>query len=222
MCGRYTLTVDEELILVRFQSVKVTEEVYVKRYNIAPGQQVFAIVNDGEKNRLGTLRWGLIPPWAKDPKLGYKMINARGETLAEKPAFRRAFRRQRCLIPADGFYEWKQMGKEKQPYYIRLKSGEPFAFAGLWERWPSPDGTVIHSCTIITTKANEQLAELHPRMPVILKKEDEALWLNRKCEDLALLQELLRPYPGEEMEIYPVSAEVNSAKNDYPSLINKK
>lgn len=222
MCGRYTLTVDEELILVRFQSVKVTDDVYTKRYNIAPGQLVFAIVNDGEKNRLGTLRWGLIPPWAKDPKLGYKMINARGETLAEKPAFKRAFRRQRCLIPADGFYEWPFRGKEKQPYRIRLKSGELFAFAGLWERWSAPDGTVIHSCTIITTEANELLADLHPRMPVILKKEDEALWLDRNCNDVALLETLLKPYPADEMEVYPVSSEVNSARNDYPSLINKK
>lgn len=222
MCGRYTLTVDEELILVRFQSVKVTDDVYTKRYNIAPGQLVFAIVNDGEKNRLGTLRWGLIPPWAKDPKLGYKMINARGETLAEKPAFKRAFRRQRCLIPADGFYEWPFSGKEKQPYRIRLKSGELFAFAGLWERWSAPDGTVIHSCTIITTEANELLADLHPRMPVILKKEDEALWLDRNCDDVALLETLLKPYPADEMEVYPVSSEVNSARNDYPSLINKK
>lgn len=222
MCGRYTLTVDEELILVRFQSVKVTDDVYTKRYNIAPGQLVFAIVNDGEKNRLGTLRWGLIPPWAKDPKLGYKMINARGETLAEKPAFKRAFRRQRCLIPADGFYEWPFSGKEKQPYRIRLKSGELFAFAGLWERWSAPDGTVIHSCTIITTEANELLADLHPRMPVILKKEDEALWLDRNCNDVALLETLLKPYPADEMEVYPVSSEVNSARNDYPSLINKK
>jgi putative SOS response-associated peptidase YedK len=219
MCGRFTLTVDEDTILIRFNSIKVIDIEHKKRYNIAPTQSVLAIVNDGEQNRLGRLRWGLIPSWAKDMKIGYKMINARAETLAEKPAFKHAFRRQRCIIPADGFYEWKQSGKEKQPFRIKLKSDEVFGFAGLWDRWQSPDGTVIHTCTIVTTQANDLLADLHHRMPVILRKEDEKLWLDRKVEDPHVLQDLLQPYPADEMEVYPVSSQVNSAKYDDPSLI---
>ncbi len=221
MCGRFTLTVDERKVLVRFNAVKTVEINYTKRYNIAPSQNVVAIVSDGKENRMGLLRWGLIPPWAKEMNIGYKMINARAETLAEKPAFKRPFRRQRCIIPADGFYEWKGAGKEKQPFYIRLKSGEPFGFAGLWDRWQAPDGTVYHTCTIVTTQANALLADLHPRMPVILRPEDEHLWLDRRLEDPHLLQDLLKSYPAEEMEVYPVSNEVNTAKNDYPALVQR-
>ncbi|WP_044748965.1 SOS response-associated peptidase [Bacillus alveayuensis] len=221
MCGRFTLTIDENKVLDRFNAVKANDFEYVRRYNIAPSQAVLAIVNDGEKNRLGQLRWGLVPFWAKDIKIGYKMINARAETLAEKPAFKHAFKRQRCIIPADGFYEWKKALKGKQPMRIKLKSDEVFGFAGLWDRWKSPEGTVIHSCTIITTEPNELMADIHNRMPVILRKEDEETWLNRSIEDNDLLHDLLKPFPADEMEAYEVSTLVNSPKNDVPELIKK-
>lgn len=219
MCGRFTLTADEGTVIIRFNSTKTMEHGYKPRFNIAPSQQVLAVINDGQKNRLGQLKWGFIPRWAKDKRIGFKMLNARAETLAEKPMFKHPFKRQRCIIPSDGFYEWKREGDVKQPYHIRLKSGEVFGFAGLWDRWESTDGDVIHSCTIITTEPNDLMADIHQRMPAILRKEDEQVWLDRKVEDTAVLQDFLRPYDAEEMDLFKVSTEVNSTKNEYDSLL---
>ena len=165
------------------------------------------------------LRWGLIPSWADDPGIGNRLINARAETAAEKPSFRNALRHRRCLIPADGFYEWVKAGKgPKQPYLIRLKDGQPFAFAGLWESWTSPDGEVIESCTILTTEANEVLRPIHDRMPVIIAPEDYGLWLDPATPPKAV-QEMLRSFPAEKMESQPVSTVVNDPKHETPRCV---
>jgi putative SOS response-associated peptidase YedK len=182
-------------------------------YNIAPTKTVIVVNDDGTRH-LTQMRWGLIPSWAKDPAIGNRMINARAETVATKPAFRVALRKRRCLIPADGFYEWKPAGRRKQPVYITLKTREPFSFAGLWETLTSPDGEEIKSCTIVTTEANELLKPIHDRMPVILTREAEAVWLDPKTEDPARLLPLLTRYPFEAMEVCPVSLRVNNPAND--------
>ena len=165
------------------------------------------------------MRWGLIPSWAKDMSIGNRAINARAETLAEKPMFRTALRRRRCLILADGFYEWVRAGKARQPMRILLTTGEPFAFAGLWETWTNPAGETIHSCTIVTTAPNDLTRPIHDRMPVILLPENESVWLNHSIEDASELNGLLTPYPASEMEAYPVSPMVNSPANDIPDII---
>lgn len=219
MCGRFTLTTSKERLEFRFQLANMYEIDHQPRFNIAPTQNVLAVVSDGEKNRAGQLRWGLIPSFTKDKSIGAKMINARAETIVEKPSFKRLLPRRRCLILADSFYEWRQTGENKVPMRARLKSGEPFAFAGLWDRWHSPDGEEITSCTIITTEANSLLAEIHPRMPVILDEEGERAWLDRSITDPILLQSYLKPYDSQLMEVYPVSPLVNSAKNDLPACI---
>lgn len=217
MCGRFTLTTNLGTIAKRFGVARFLEEVG-PRYNIAPTQAVIVVNDDGTRN-LTPMQWGLIPSWAKDPAIGNRMINARAETVATKPAFRAALRKRRCLIPADGFYEWQPIGRRKQPVYIAMKSREPFSFAGLWESWTSPDGEEIKSCTIITTEANELLKPIHDRMPVILSKEAEQVWLDPTIQDPAKLLPLLKPYPAEEMEVYPVSTKVNSPANDGPGCI---
>ena len=178
------------------------------------------IPNDG-KNQLDFFVWGLIPSWAKDPKIGNRMINARAETLTEKPAYRAAFRRRRCLVLADGFYEWRLEGdgKRKTPMYIRLADGNPFAFAGLWEIWQSPDGSTIPSCTIITTEPNAMMASIHNRMPVILPEAAYSQWLAPGEQDPTDLLGLLRPYPEEEMSAYPISRLVNDPRNESPDCI---
>jgi putative SOS response-associated peptidase YedK len=219
MCGRFTLTVDPAQLQEAFPWIDVPEEIS-PRFNIAPTQPVAVVANNGE-NRLEFFTWGLIPSWAKDPSIGSRMINARAETLAEKPAFRSAFRRRRCLVLADGFYEWKQEpgSKVKTPLYIRKIGHTPFAFAGLWEAWNSPDGSNILSCTIITTGPNQLLSDIHNRMPVILPTEAYSDWLDpseRRPEDL---KDLLRPYPDGELEAYPVSRVVNSPSNEIPDCI---
>jgi putative SOS response-associated peptidase YedK len=211
MCGRYTIviTIDE---LMRHYMIEVpTNRYHTPRYNVAPGQMVMAVISDGEKNRLGELKWGLIPSWAKDEKVGYKMINARAETVTEKPAYRNSFKQRRCLIPADGFYEWRK--SDKQPFRITLK-GEPiFSMAGLYDTWLAPDGTKISSCTIITTDPNEWMGGIHDRMPMILSREDEQRWLdqNETAEDL---KKMLKPFPVRDMIAYPVSKIVGNVKND--------
>lgn len=159
------------------------------------------------------LRWGLIPGWSRDKKIGYRMINARGETLAQKPSFRSAFIKRRCLIVADGFYEWSHSGRQKQPFYVQLKTGAVLGFAGLWESWNNPDGGILESCSIITTPANELIQKIHDRMPVILHPEQYETWLHYATPE-HYLQQLLLPYPAEEMEMYRVSSEMNSPKND--------
>jgi putative SOS response-associated peptidase YedK len=219
MCGRFTLIADPNDLREAFPWVNIPEGVS-PRYNIAPSQPVAVIPNDGQ-NQLDFFIWGLIPSWAKDPAIGNKMINARAETLAEKPSFRTAFRRRRCLIPASGFFEWKQEpgSKAKTPMYIRLKSGKPFALAGLWERWDSPDGSTVFSCTIVTTQPNELMQVIHNRMPVILPSQAYSLWMDRTEPPLPKLTGLLQPYPASEMIAYPVSTMVNSPGNDIPACI---
>ena len=220
MCGRFTLFSTFETIIERFHIESAFDEMdYQISYNIAPSQQVVAVINDGSKNRLGYLRWGLIPPWAKDEKIGYKLINARSETLAEKPSFRKAYQNKRCLIVADSYYEWKQTAERKIPMRIKLKSGEPFGLAGLWETWKSQDGQALHSCTIITTSSNELTSSIHERMPVILKPEDEPKWLDPNMRDPEILNQYLRPFNTDSMEAFEVSMEVNSPKNNSERLI---
>ncbi|MCI1857055.1 MAG: SOS response-associated peptidase [Sporolactobacillus sp.] len=224
MCGRYTMMMPFTKIIRRFQAQKHPDAAdYVPSYNVSPGRPILCVINDGKINRMGFLHWGLIPPWARDEKIGYRLINARKESLMEKPSFRHAFLNRRCLIVADGFYEWKHTGdgkKTKQPLRFCLKSGEPFALAGLWEAWISPkDGKKRYTCTIITTDANELMAPVHDRMPVILNREDEAKWLNPANHDANALLTLLKPYPSAQMTAYAVSPAVNSVKNDSPSLI---
>jgi putative SOS response-associated peptidase YedK len=165
------------------------------------------------------LRWGLIPSWAKDPAMGAKLINARAETVAEKPSFRSAFRHRRCLVVADGFYEWQKQEGKKQPFYFRLQDGQPFAFAGLWESWKDPNGEVVDSCTILTTEANQLMQPIHDRMPVILASQDYDLWLDPTVQS-EQLQNLLQPFPSEAMVSYPVSTKVNKPTNDTPELVN--
>ena len=217
MCGRYTLSKDHQELEGRFD-FKSPGFQWVPRYNIAPTQPVMAVMGDGERSA-ELLRWGLIPFWAKDAGIGSKMINARAETVAEKPSFRRSLRQRRCLVPADGFYEWQRNGKMRLPMHITLKSGDAFAFAGLWESWTSPSSEVTRSCAIVTTSANSVLAPIHARMPVILAGDAEDVWLDPTADDPADLLGLLVPYPSELMEPHPVSTLVNTPDNDSPECI---
>lgn len=217
MCGRFTLTSNMDDLQGRF-GFEARDLVYRPSYNIAPTQLVLAVTNDGQR-RAELMRWGLVPFWAKDIKIGYRMINAVGETAATKPAFRAAFKKRRCLILADGFFEWRKDGKEKIPTFIFLKSREPFAFAGLWETWKSPEGETVKSCTIVTTKPNEFMEPIHNRMPAILSGETEALWLDPMTEDSEVLQPLIQGAPVELMESCVVSSLVNSPKNNSPECV---
>ena len=220
MCGRFTLATDP-INFIRFLLEYDTSDAFTPRYNIAPTQQVVVVPNNGG-GRIEFFRWGLIPAWAKDPKIGNRMINARAETLAEKPSFRNPFRRRRCLVLADGYYEWRQEPGEsaKTPYYIRMASKQPFAFAGMWEAW-RPQGEVepVLSCSIITCPANETLESIHHRMPVILDQSAYDLWLDPVECAPDTLNHLLTPYAGEEMETFAVSRLVNRPKNDVPECI---
>jgi putative SOS response-associated peptidase YedK len=188
------------------------------RYNIAPTQPVAVITNDDPKT-LTFHRWGLIPSWAKDMKIGNQMINARSESVQEKPAFRSAFKRRRCLIPSDGFYEWRKEGSDKIPMFIHLKDRLIFAMAGLWEIWHSGEGDEIRTCTILTTEANSFMETIHNRMPVILRKEDYDFWLSPDEQPALALQALLKPFDSDSMAAYPVSKMVNRPNNDMPDLI---
>lgn len=219
MCGRFTLNATPEQLLDAFPGLIIPGQ-FAPRYNIAPTQPVAVIANN-QPDRLDFFIWGLVPSWAKDPAIGNKMINARAETLAEKPAFRAAFRRRRCLIPATGFYEWRQdpNGKSKTPMHIHLTGNRPFAFAGLWESWNGPDGSNILSCTIITTSPNPLMAAIHNRMPVILPPSAYEQWLDPGEPPAGGLLALLQPYPQEHMAAYPVSKMVNSPANDSPECI---
>jgi len=220
MCGRFTLSQSAEAIASTFQLSTVPE--LAPRYNIAPTQPIATILLEGDRRQFQMLRWGLIPSWAKDASMGAKLINARAETVAEKPAFRSAFRRRRCLVVADGFYEWQPQKGKKQPFYFRLQDGQPFAFAGLWETWQAPDGEKIDSCTLLTTAANSLLRSVHDRMPVILKPEDYNQWLDPQIQKPEQLQPLLQPYSSEAMVAYPVSTNVNNPSNDLPECIEKQ
>jgi putative SOS response-associated peptidase YedK len=214
MCGRFALYSDPFALAKRFQAEAPPE--LRPRYNVAPTQNIPIVREESGQRRFALARWGLILHWAKDTKIGYHTINARAETVAEKPAFRNAFRHRRCLIPADGFYEWQVMpgSKIKQPWFIVLRDREPMAFAGLWERWRSPEGEDLESCSIIVTDANELMRPIHDRMPVILAPADWDAWLEVDAKDAGGLQILLKPYPAQSMAAWPVSTKVNSPRND--------
>jgi putative SOS response-associated peptidase YedK len=225
MCGRYTLTGTIERLLLHYGLGEMGEELpadYLPRYNIAPTQLIPAILRTGEGlPSLQLLRWGLVPAWADDPAIGNRMINARGETVASRPSFRSAFARRRCLLPADGWYEWRKpaVGRNKQPYHIALVSGEPFAFAGLWEEWtPRGGGEALRTCTIITTEAAPAIRPIHDRMPALLNEAGRDAWLDPQTPRNAL-QDLLRPYPGEDLRAHPVSRLVNTPANDRPECV---
>jgi putative SOS response-associated peptidase YedK len=224
MCARFTLVriqYLEELLLAAGYHHHVPLEL-TPRFNIAPTQTVAALRRSGEAGtrEFAMLRWGLIPSWADDVKIGAKLVNARSETVAIKPSFRAAFKQRRCLIFADGYYEWQKQGKKKQPYYLGLRNERPFAFAGLWEKWMGSDGnSPIESCSILTTHANELVAPIHDRMPVVLHQEDFSAWLDTEARDVAALTPLLQPLAAEDMIAFPVSTRVNSWKNDDPSCV---
>jgi putative SOS response-associated peptidase YedK len=216
MCGRFTLKASRQAIKDRLALAQTPS--IEPRYNIAPTQPVAVVrairTKPGTKEReLVMLRWGLVPYWADDLAIGNRMINARAESVAERPAFREAFRKRRCLVVTDGFYEWKRADGKKQPYYITMKDGGPFAFAGLWEAWER-EGEIIESCTIVTTNSNELVAEIHDRMPVIVDAKDYDVWLDPEVKDLEVLEGLLRPYPSEQMMALPVSRLINDPKNE--------
>jgi len=241
MCGRYTLRSNLNLILEQFDLGDVPD--LMPRYNIAPTQMVAAVRATETGRELVKLRWGLIPSWAKDEKIGNRLINARSETASEKPSFRTAFRRRRCLVIADGFYEWQKPGTSasrsansaaeksakssrspvKQPYYIHMRDEQPFAFAGLWETWHGPKDakldSPLESCTILTTDPNELMQTLHDRMPVILPPDDYTMWLDPTFQDVAALESLQRPYRDVEMVAEPVSTTVNNPRNETPECI---
>ncbi|WP_434169428.1 SOS response-associated peptidase [Peribacillus frigoritolerans] len=221
MCGRFTLFTDIEEIKDRFDIQGSFDGEYQFSYNIAPSQSVLSVINDGARNRLGYLRWGLIPFWAKDEKVGYKMINARAETIAEKASFRNAYKKKRCLIIADSFYEWKKTPERKIPMRIKLKNHAPFGMAGIWESWKSPEGISVYSCSVITTVPNELMTSIHDRMPVILKPEDEKEWLSPTNNDPAYLQQYLKSFDSEQMEAFEVSTDVNLTKNNSSNLIQQ-
>ncbi len=214
MCGRYYFFTPADIVAERFRVAGFPP--FRPRFNIAP-QQEAPVVVEGAARRLLTMRWGLVPFWSKDPASGYRMINARAETAPERPSFRGPFRRQRALVPADGFYEWRREGKGKRPFALRLSSREPFAMAGLWDRWKTPDGGELLSFTILTTSANEAVSAVHDRMPVILPREAEDAWLDPTASDGAL-RALLVPYAGG-METVPLSTAVNNPRNDGPELL---
>lgn len=223
MCGRYALATDSEQVKRRF-GLKEAPEVS-PRFNVAPGSAMPVILQSDPETAV-LARWGLVPFWAKDPKIGYRMINARAESLLAKPAFRRPFASQRCLVPVSGFYEWKTLDepgrKEKIPYYIRVAGESLFAFAGLYDYWTDVEGRKITTFTIITTEPNEKLEKIHNRMPVILPKDKESEWLGRSGQDTAGLSGLLAPFPSARTETYPVSSAVSNPENDGESLIRRQ
>ena len=218
MCGRFTLIAPKSMLEELF-SLTIMGEL-PPRFNIAPSQPVAAVrAATGGAREFTLLRWGLIPSWAKDPAIGARMINARSETAAEKPSFRAAMKRRRCLIPASGFYEWANTGAAKQPFLIRMKDRRPFALAGIWEGWCGEDGSELETCAILTTSPNERVGKIHPRMPVIIAPGDYGAWLDPANEKPRTLDRLLRPYPAGEMEAHPVGRHVNDPRNDDPACI---
>ncbi|MEP7287002.1 MAG: SOS response-associated peptidase [Chloroflexota bacterium] len=221
MCGRYSITVPTEALIERFEAVPSPQVPRSEpRYNAAPSQNLPVLLNNGTR-QIEYLRWGLIPHWSKDTSTAYKMINARAETLTSKPSYREPLRKRRCLVLADGFYEWQKTGKTKTPMRMTLKSGEPFAFAGLWENWHDPESDlVVRTFTIITGKPNEVVAPIHDRMPIILLPKNEKIWLDNDAGEEAW-ENILQPYPADLMMAYPVSARVNATTNDDPSLIER-
>jgi len=220
MCGRFTLRASPRVIAEQFELFETPE--FAARYNIAPSQSVAAVRRTAGaivQRELVLLQWGLIPAWADDPSIGNRLINARAETAAQKPAFRHALARRRCLIVADGFYEWQGTGRSKQPYLIRLPDDRPFAFAGLWESWEGPAHSYLESCTILTTEANAVVRPIHDRMPVIVAPADYGRWLDLHVQDAAQLTDLLRPFSSDTLEAIRVSPWVNSPAHEGPQCI---
>ena len=221
MCGRFTLRAPASVLAQQFAVFDMPP--IGPRFNIAPTQAVPVVrMNPREpepQRELVALRWGLIPSWAKDPAIGNRMINARAETVAEKPAYRAAFRRRRCLVPADGFYEWQRIGGKKQPYFIHMRDDGPFALAGLWESWQGPDHSRIESFTVLTTEPNDVVRPIHNRMPVIMNESDYSLWLDPAVKEPRVLAPLLKPYPADSMESYRVGSEVNDARHEDASCV---
>lgn len=227
MCGRFTSQTPAQDLADYFGVDEVVAEEQGARFNVAPTDEVYAVAESStdESRRLGTFRWGLIPFWSKDAKGGAKMINARAESLLDKPAFKRSFERRRCIVPADGFYEWERIdAKTKQPWFISRADGKPMAFAGLWESWRPTKGSddgKVRSCTIITGEPNDLVARLHDRMPVMLPPEAWDAWLDPDSHDLGALSGLLVPAPAEELTMFPVSKAVNDVRNDGPELVHR-
>jgi putative SOS response-associated peptidase YedK len=218
MCGRYQLTANERWLSEYF-NIPAEDIEWAARWNIAPTDEVATIRQDRTepKRIFAKMRWGLVPYWARDISIGAKTINAVCETAAEKPAFRESMRKRRCLVPANGFYEWKKLGpKQRQAYHIGMKDDGLFAFAGLWDRWKGPDGKIIESCTVLTTQANALLQTIHDRMPVILHPDDYDLWLDTGVTDPAKVADLLKPFDARRLRVYPVSSTVNKVANDGP------
>ncbi len=218
MCGRFSFATDWEEVLREF-AINTSQYTDRPRYNVAPGQLVTAIISSHGERRIGPLKWGLIPHFSKDARVGYKMINARAESLEEKPSYRQLLDRKRCLIPADGYYEWKRDAGKSTPYRMVVRDRTLFAMAGLFDTWIDPEGNKISSCTIITTAASEWMTKIHERMPVILTEEEEKTWLSAR--DFQNVKQLLRPYEAEKMKAYPVSPLVNNVKNDSPLCISE-
>ena len=216
MCGRFAQRSPSRKVAKQFKVEEVPP--LAERYNVAPAQAVLAVREASEGREAALLKWGLVPRWSKDPGIGNKLINARSETVTEKPSFREAFARRRCLVPVDGFFEWARRGDRKRPFYFHMRDGEPFAIAGLWERWEG-EGGPLETCTLLTTEANELLAPYHDRMPVILGPDDYEMWLSPDVRDGGSLTRLLRPYPHGEMSAYAVSTLVNSPSNDDPRCV---
>lgn len=219
MCGRFVFDIPSEILLETFGLMDLPD--VLARYNVTPTQQVPVVRKSADGlNRLDYLQWGLIPSWAKEKSIGVKLINARSETVTEKPAFRQAVKFRRCLIPASGFYEWKQEGKLKLPYYLQIKGNAPMGFAGLWESWKGPEGETVESCTILTTAANPLVGLVHERMPVILHPGEYGIWLDRNITDASGLTHLFQPYPADLTKVRRVSPLVNSPKNDFAQLLD--
>ena len=219
MCGRFARKSDPERLAKEFKVAEVPQ--VEARYNVAPTQDILAVREFGDGREMTFFKWGLVPSWAKDASMGARLINARSETVEQKPSFRDAFKKRRCIIPADGFYEWQRTGGKKQPFFFRLRDERPFGLAGLWERWEGEAGQIINSCTILTTEANEVLRPVHDRMPVILHPDDYELWLGADERKHDLARELLRPYTAGEMLGYPVSTSINSPRNQGAKLIER-
>jgi putative SOS response-associated peptidase YedK len=223
VCGRYVQASSPELLAERFDVDEVRIDEHEAHYNVAPRAEVPAIRRRDDRRVLSLLRWGLVPSWAQDPKIGDRLINARAEAIAEKPAYRRAFERRRCLIPADGFYEWQPVAdrRRKQPMFVHRRDGEPMAFAGLWEVWREhEDDDWLRTCVIVTTEANDLLMPIHDRMPVVLPESAWETWLDPDADPDTLLR-LLVPVPDDVVVVYPVSTLVNSADNDGPELVRE-
>lgn len=220
MCGRFALSSDSEEIKQRF-NLRTVDADLSPHYNIAPGTMIPVILSS-QPDIAVLAKWGLIPAWAKDPKVGYRMINARSENIMDRPAYRRPFISQRCLIPSSGFYEWQKTAAEKIPYFICRKDRSLFAFAGLYDIWKDAEGYPVTSCTILTTEPNSVVAKIHNRMPVILEKDDERQWLDERLHDAQVLETFLKPYPGDSMDAKPVSKAVNNPDNDSRQVIREQ